>query len=611
VTDSPPPASSGAAPGAAQTAQAAAPGAAQTAAPTDPSLLLRVTGVLAPAYVVENEIGRGGMGIVYRARDARLKRDVAVKLLPPELAFRQEIRSRFLREAEMAAQLSHPNIVPIYTVDERDGLVYFVMAFVDGETLGARLNSRGRLAVDQVRRVMRQVADALAYAHAKGVIHRDIKPDNILLAADSDRAIVTDFGIARAVDDAPTDPSGVGVGTRLTATGVAMGTPAYMSPEQCAGDRTLDGRSDLYALGVLGYHMLTGAPPFLGGNSASILVKQITEQPTPVSARRPDVPADLAAIIMRLLQKNPADRFPDAAALIRALDGEPMPAQAPAAPQPYPSPSTGRPVPPPVSMYAGDASLGMRPAGIPVPPAKLDPQVRLLNRATKYRAGIASLSGTLGMLTVLNLMTSPHHLWVQWPAFGMGWAMIAMTMRVWSAGLNPFVIMTRGPHAALPPDYALPGGGERVASRLVSPDVLAGPFGEVVRRATGDHASILASVAAMGPIERKQIPDVIPTANALVEKIVAMATALHRLDIETPESLRPQFADHRVDLAAQLDRASVVLKGLALDLVRYRAGGVESALGSVTSATQQATALSREIGYALSAADELRTDTRR
>src|ERR1700734_3123549 len=159
----------------------------------DTGLLARVTGVLAPAYVVESEVGRGGMGIVYRARDARLKRDVAVKLLPPELAFRQEIRSRFLREAEMAAQLSHPNIVPIYTVDERDGLVYFVMAFVDGETLGARLAARGRLPVDQVRRIMRQVADALAYAHAKGVIHRDIKPDNILLAADSDRAIVTDF----------------------------------------------------------------------------------------------------------------------------------------------------------------------------------------------------------------------------------------------------------------------------------------------------------------------------------------------------------------------------------------------------------------------------------
>jgi serine/threonine protein kinase len=565
------------------------------AAPTDPSLLARVTEVLAPAYVVEREVGRGGMGIVYRARDARLKRAVAVKVLPPELAFRQEIRTRFLREAEMAAQLSHPNIVPIYTVDEQGGLVYFVMAFVDGETLGTRLAARGRLPIDEVRTMLRQIADALAFAHAKGVIHRDIKPDNILLTADSDRAIVTDFGIARAVDDSPTDPNGAPAGTRLTGTGVALGTPAYMSPEQCAGDRTIDGRSDLYALGVLAYHMLTGSPPFLGGNSASILVKHLTEQPVPVTDRRPDVPADLAAIVMRLLQKNPADRFPDAAALIRALDGEALPVAPPR------SSAHGVPLPAPLAT--------------PVPPpTPIDPQTRLLSRATKYRRTVASMTGTIGMLTVLNLMTSPHALWVEWPAFGMGWAMIAMTMRIWGDGLNPFVVLFRGARAAMPADFAgpgLPAAGEKVASRLVSSAVLGGPFGEMVRRATGDHAGILAMVAALRPTERAQLPDVIPTANALVDQIATLATALHRLDVETPESLRPQFADRRAVLAAQLERASVALQTLALDLVRYRAGGVESAMGGVTSATQQATALSREIGYVLSAADELRTDARR
>ena len=471
------------------------------AVPTDPSLLARVTEVLAPAYVVEREVGRGGMGIVYRARDARLKRAVAVKVLPPELAFRTEIRTRFLREAEMAAQLSHPNIVPIYTVDEQGGLVYFVMAFVDGETLGNRLAARGRLPIDEVRTMLRQIADALAFAHAKGVIHRDIKPDNILLSADSDRAIVTDFGIARAVDDSPTDPNGAPAGTRLTGTGVALGTPAYMSPEQCAGDRTIDGRSDLYALGVLAYHMLTGSPPFLGGNSASILVKHLTEQPVPVTDRRPDVPADLAAIVMRLLQKNPADRFPDAAALIRALDGEALPVAPPR------SSAQGVPLP--------------APSGTPVPPpAPIDPQVRLLSRATKYRRSVASLTGQLGMLTVLNLMTSPHALWVEWPAFGMGWAMIAMTMRIWGDGLNPFVVLFRGARAAMPPDFThpgLPAGGEKVASRLVSAAVLAGPFGEMVRRATGDHAGILSLLATLKTTERAQLPDVIPTANALVD----------------------------------------------------------------------------------------------
>ena len=162
------------------------------------------------------------MGIVYCARDKRLKRNVAIKLLPPELAFRSDIRSRFLREAETAAQLSHPNIVPIYNVEERDNLVYFIMAFIAGDNLATRLQKVGMLDAGEVRRILKEVADALAYAHKRNVVHRDIKPDNILLDADSGRAMVTDFGIARALTDQGD--------SRLTATGMAIGTPAYMSP---------------------------------------------------------------------------------------------------------------------------------------------------------------------------------------------------------------------------------------------------------------------------------------------------------------------------------------------------------------------------------------------
>src|SRR5687767_116392 len=219
---------------------------------SDAELRAHVERILSSQYELDREIGRGGMGIVYKAKDKRLKRHVAVKLLPPELAFRGEIRSRFLKEAETAAQLSHPNIVPIYTVDEREGLVYFVMGFVDGQNLGTRLSERGPLPVDEVRRILREVADALAYAHERGVIHRDIKPDNIILATGSGRAMVTDFGIARAVSES--------AGSRLTGTGVTIGTPAYMSPEQCSGERNVDGRSDLYSLGVVGYEMLAGEP---------------------------------------------------------------------------------------------------------------------------------------------------------------------------------------------------------------------------------------------------------------------------------------------------------------------------------------------------------------
>ena len=281
----------------------------------DSELKAHVERVLTAQYELDREIGRGGMGIVYRARDRRLKRLVAVKLLPPELAFRSDIRTRFLREAETAAQLSHPNIVPIYAVDERDGLVYFVMGYVEGDNLAKRLAERGPMPVDEVRRVLREVADALAYAHARNVVHRDIKPDNILLADDTGRAMVTDFGIARAVSEGGGD-------SRLTATGMAIGTPAYMAPEQAAGDRDLDGRTDLYSLGVVGYQMLAGEPPFKAGNTPAMLVKHLSEVPVPVEQRREGVPPDLARAVMRLLEKEPANRFPTAQALVATLDGE-------------------------------------------------------------------------------------------------------------------------------------------------------------------------------------------------------------------------------------------------------------------------------------------------
>ncbi|HEX6316562.1 MAG TPA: protein kinase, partial [Gemmatimonadaceae bacterium] len=257
------------------------------------------------------------MGIVYKARDRRLKRPVAIKVLPPELAFRAEIRTRFLREAETAAQLSHPNIVPIYSVDERDGIVYFVMALVEGENLAVRLHAHGALSPGEARRILLEVAHALAYAHERGVVHRDIKPDNILLQMGDGRVMVTDFGIARAVTE--------GADARLTATGMAIGTPAYMSPEQSTGDRQIDGRSDLYSLGVVGYQMLTGDPPFEAPSTPALLVKHLSERPEPIIARRRGVPPDLERAVMLLLEKDPDQRFPSAAALAAALESGNVP----------------------------------------------------------------------------------------------------------------------------------------------------------------------------------------------------------------------------------------------------------------------------------------------
>jgi serine/threonine-protein kinase len=257
------------------------------------------------------------MGIVYCARDRRLKREIAIKVLPPELSFRADIRQRFLREAETAAQLNHPNIVPIYTVEERDNLVYFVMAYIKGDNLGQRLQQHGPIAPVEVRRILREVADALSYAHNRNVIHRDIKPDNIIIDEETGRAMVTDFGIARALTDSGD--------SRLTATGMAIGTPAYMSPEQSAGDSAIDGRSDLYSLGVVGYQMLCGQPPFVANNTPSMLVKHLSERPIPVDERWPDLPQDLSRAVMMCLEKDPADRFPNAAAFAVALEGGSMP----------------------------------------------------------------------------------------------------------------------------------------------------------------------------------------------------------------------------------------------------------------------------------------------
>jgi serine/threonine-protein kinase len=267
---------------------------------------LALQGVLSGRYTLEREIGRGGMGIVYLAREVALDRPVAIKLLPPEVALSASRRDRFVREARLAASLSHPHIVPIHAVGERDGLVWYVMAWVDGETLGERVRRAGPLPVSAAARVMREVAWALGHAHARGVVHRDVKPDNILLEHGSGRALVTDFGIARAAD-AGTDSGGQGVGT-----------PAYMSPEQAAGG-ALDARSDLYALGGTMWHALTGRLPYEAGSAVALLAQHAAAPVPPLAAARSGVPPALARAVERCLAKSPDERFPSAEALLDAV----------------------------------------------------------------------------------------------------------------------------------------------------------------------------------------------------------------------------------------------------------------------------------------------------
>jgi hypothetical protein len=264
---------------------------------------------LGTQYRLLRLLGRGGMGAVYLARDEALERLVAIKVLRTELAPTADGRERFRREARTAAQLSHPNIVPLLSFGEVDGLMYLVMGYVQGEPLSARLRRDGRMEADEVRRVVADVAEALDYAHRNGVIHRDVKPDNILLDDESGRAVLTDFGIAKALAG----------GQTVTRVGVVVGTPQYMSPEQAGGRDTLDGRSDIYSLGVAAYAMLAGRPPFEGGTPQDVLVKRLTAEAPSLAEVASDVPEDLAAAVMRCLRRDPAARWPDARALREAV----------------------------------------------------------------------------------------------------------------------------------------------------------------------------------------------------------------------------------------------------------------------------------------------------
>lgn len=253
------------------------------------------------------EIGRGGMGVVFLAEDTQLQRRVAIKTLPPHLAADAAVRERFLREARTAAALSHPNIVPIYSAAERSGVVYFTMGFVDGESLAERLQREGPLEATVAVAITRQLALALEAAHAMGVVHRDIKAENVLLDT-AGRAVVTDFGIARLSEAQP-----------LTATGTVLGTVQYMSPEQVSGD-PLDGRSDLYALGVLLFRMLTGRFPFERNTASAVLVAHVNSAPPRVHEFRPDAPDALDALVALLLEKRAVDRVPSARALLQQLE---------------------------------------------------------------------------------------------------------------------------------------------------------------------------------------------------------------------------------------------------------------------------------------------------
>jgi serine/threonine protein kinase len=653
----------------------------------------RLTVAVGAQYLIEGEIGRGGMAVVYRATDLRLHRPVAIKVLPPEIAFNADVRTRFIREAQTAAQLSHPNIVPIYAVDEAgtEGsaagtLVYFVMAFVDGESLGQRLAREGAWPIDETVRVLKEVADALAYAHSRGVVHRDIKPDNILIDRASGRSMVTDFGIARAKAGE----------TRITATGVAVGTPAYMSPEQALGEREIDGRSDLYSLAVVGYHMLSGDTPFKAVNTPAMLVKHVSERPRPIRERRSDVPAYLAVAIDRALAKKPEDRWADAAEFRDALTGaqashQRRQAWTPPSTQIPPYPGELRSAPPP--LVAPGAPPG--PARFAPPPGLNQRELRrwykdqwrqlrvdqraafrqsmandfrvvglrlekyrnfddrpLDERVVAFRHSVMNWIGWTGVLFFINIATNTPP-WFFLPSGLLFLRVLRRGGSIWSDGIGPIDAFKKGIGAKLRaargiaegqparpmPVLPSPPNPEQLAAALVPPEVLGGAYAQVVRKAAADQAMMRDIMSKLSEVERGMIPDIRPTVDALAERVGSVATTLHRLDADvsgtslgaldqrlaasrsepaTDERDRRlsllqrqrnslnDLLERRRTLSSQLESASLMLQNLKLDLLKFRSSGLGSTLEDNTSATQEARALSRDIGHVVEAAEELR-----
>jgi serine/threonine-protein kinase len=703
----------------------------------------RVGAALGSAYEIEGELGRGGMGVVYRAVDRKLRRAVAIKVLPPELAFRDDIKQRFLREAQTAAQLNHPNIVPIYAVEEKDGLVCFVMALVEGEPLSLRLATEPRPPLPDVFRILRGVADALAYAHARGIVHRDVKPDNILLDRATGRPMVTDFGIARAAEG----------DARLTVTGIAVGTPAYMSPEQAMGEREVDGRSDVYSLAIVGYQMLAGELPFQATNTPSMLMKHLSDVPPSLRERRRDLPPLLVSAIERALAKRPDDRWGDSAAFrdaiaaieggVGALPGAPSASRHSAAqgsaasgapgaarghadagaasrndelarlssawkheaprgeglaanvraivrggqanareqgrraselaqraardavdvanagwgdrrlPVPVAPPGQQAPIPPwmPASWHevrdrSGPRRHDLRPrsdAMLGRESSATFGQLSVVDRIRAFRRRAGSTVVTVGFLAFINMATSPEFPWFLFPAFGLGIPLARRMASLWADGVRWSDIFGKDAQRTLKAAQASGGlalpSPAQAALQLAPADVLAGPYGDHVRRAASDRLAVQEVLAKLGKADKALIPDVAPTVDALAERVGSLAQALHRLEEDVhpsalddldariaaaraqPESKerdqRVQLLERQrvtvADLASrqdtlrtQLESAALVLQNMRLDMIALRSAGVQSSIDNVSSATQEARALSRDIGHVLDAAREIR-----
>ena len=506
-------------------------------APLDRDLELerRLQEALGPGFVLERAIGQGGFALVYAARDVGLNRSVAVKVLRPELAGAAAVRERFRREAEAMARLRHPHVIPVYAVGEGGGLAWYVMPLVTGGSLRARLDREPRLPVGEARRILLECAAALAAAHRTGVLHRDIKPDNILLDGDDARVLLTDFGIAKAIGSA--GPAGA-----LTATGVVVGTPHYMSPEQASGERGIDHRSDLYSLGVVAYQMLAGEPPFDAASAAALLVKHLTEEPAPITRRRPDCPSDLASAVMRCLAKDPDRRWESADAVRRALEPGGL--------------AVTRPE------RRSDARAA---AGIPEPLHRFRVMLAVAVGAAVVCAVADALLGRV-------LLGPPG-------ALVAAFVVAAQYGRLWTAGYGWRDVLGRTAVAT----------GAR--SPVPADSLELGPHRDIVAAMRNDRAAMVAGLARVVRSERALVADLLPAVDAIIGRAVDVATQLHAVERQVdpgPEELERRLTatrgeppspgrDQRV---AVLERRLETVQGL-----RARRDALAERLGACAAAT--------------------------
>jgi len=438
----------------------------------------RLQGAVGDAYRIGRLVGRGGFAEVFEAEDPRLGRSVAIKALRPDLVVSQELVTRFQREARAMAGLRHPHVMEVYTVGEADGVAYFVMPLISGESLAGRLEREGRLPVDEATRILLQAAGALDAAHRSGTVHRDIKPDNILLEGPEARVVITDFGIAKALTT-----QNVG----LTGTGMFMGTPRYASPEQAVGDE-VDHRSDIYSLGVVAFQMIAGRPPFEARTAQALVAQHLTEEAPPLWTLRPDCPEGLAHVVQRCLSKDPGDRWGSLADLVAAVEG--------------------RAAPP--SVVVTDLTPASGTASAPGP--AVDPVRRLQLTAVGMVIGAALLVGIDATLGLGGISA--------WIAAGCAIYIAARAGRLWAAGHEWKEIL-------------VPGAAPRVIATEDLPGVADGEFGRfgtLVHECTADRAAIMKAFGEMPRQEQARFPHLRDATEGLLHRVRHLARKVTTLE---------------------------------------------------------------------------------